>query len=140
MTCRTWEKWSSACSSSLATAHSLPSVFFAVVRKGLPLAVALQAQLVVRDEVVLRVAEPRLHQPKHGGVDVLVVAGLATDVEHDRDRVHPLGEPLPRSTSSCRRGESSRFSSAVESGVPSGSTTPLSASPMSLAKLDLPEP
>ena len=65
--------------------------------ESLPLAVALEPQLVVGHEVALRaVAEAGLHEPQDGRVDMLAVARHAADVEDDGDRLHLLGERGPR--------------------------------------------
>ena len=54
----------------------------------LPLVVALELELEVGDERLGRaVAEPLLDLPDGRGVDLLVVAGDATDVEDDRERI-----------------------------------------------------
>jgi hypothetical protein len=117
-----------------------PPRTFCAVGRTTPLTVALELQLVLGHQVALRaVAEPRLHLPQHGRVDVLVVAGHAP-----MSKTTAIGLTLASashaSTSSAARGESSRASSASARVRPSGRRTPSRERPRSLAKLDLPEP
>src|SRR6185436_14160375 len=63
----------------------------------IPFAVAFEPKLVIGDEIALgAIAEARLDEAKHGGVDVLVIARDTSDVEDYGDRFYPVGESVPR--------------------------------------------
>ena len=107
-----------------------------------PLAVALQAQLEVGDQVALRaVAEARLHLAAARRSGCARCRARRRRCRRRRRSGSTRSRARSRPSTSSARGASRRGArSAVERGVPSGSTTPSSASPRSLAKLDLPEP
>jgi hypothetical protein len=92
----TSEKSSSASALSLRSAQGRPRVWRATLSKRASTRRRARAQLEVRDQRLgAAVAEALLHLAHRGGVDVLVVAGDAADVEDDRHRVDLLAQGAP---------------------------------------------